>query len=209
MSYYTEIRQMTGPLDVLIVDDTDGCRDLYSLWFEAEYSVETAPNGTVALDQISNETDIVLLDRNMPGPSGLDVASEIRSDGYDCQIVMVSSERREFDISASPVDDYVQKPADRETLVSAVEQIATQRLYQSALSEYFAVSATVGRAETRAPRDQLETVEEYLRLREQAEQKRADANSILDGRNLDWETAFQSLQGVAGGSNALAAPQLQ
>lgn len=200
---------MTGSLEVLIVDDTDGCRDLYSLWFEPEYNVETAPNGTVALDQVSRETDIVLLDRNMPGPSGLDVAEEIRSEGYDCQIVMVSSESQEFDIAASPIDDYVQKPADRDTLVSAVEQIATQRLYQTALSEFFAVSATVGRAQTRAPRDQLETVEEYLRLCEQAEQKQADANSILEGRDLDWETAFQSLQGAAGGSHSAATPQVQ
>lgn len=203
------IRQMTDSLDVLIVDDTDGCRDLYSLWFEGEYNVETAPNGTVALERISDTTDIVLLDRNMPGPSGLDVAREIRSEGYDCQIVMVSSESQEFEIAPSPVDDYVQKPADRDTLVSAVERMASQQHYQAALSDFFAVSATVGRAETRAPRDQLETVEEYRRLREQAKQKQEDANSILDGGHLDWETAFQSLYSDASGTHSPTAPQVQ
>ena len=197
---------MTEPLEVLIVDDTDGCRDLYSLWFEAEYTVRTAPNGTVALERLDDETDIVLLDRNMPGPSGLDVARKIRAEEYDCQIVMVSSESQEFGLAASPVDEYVQKPADRETLVSTVERLASQRVYQTALSEFFAVSATVGRVESRAPRDKLESVEEYLRLREQAEQKRADASSMLECGHLDWKAAFQSV-GETGSQPS--APQLQ
>ena len=51
--------------------------------------------------------------------------------------------------------------------------------------KFFDVSATVGRAETQAPRDRLETVEAYLRLREQAKQKQADANSALKCGHLD------------------------
>lgn len=198
---------MTEPLEVLIVDDTDGCRELYSLWFEADYSVWTAPNGTVALEQLDDETDIVLLDRNMPGQSGLEVAREIRAEGYDCQIVMVSSESQEFTLSESPVDEYVRKPTEREPLVSTVEQIASQRVYQTTLSEFFAVSATVGRVETRVPCDKLDSIEEYTRLREQAEQKRADASSVLEGGQLDWKAAFQTVAETGGGQPS--APQLQ
>jgi DNA-binding response OmpR family regulator len=188
---------MTETLEILIVDDTDGCRDLYSFWLEGDHTVRTAPNGTVALDEIDPAVDLVVVDRNMPGPSGLDVAAEIRADGYDCQIIMISSERVEFDLSTSPVDEYIKKPADREALESAVDEVATQHAYQSALFELFAVSATVGRVEANAPREQLERVEEYLTLCEQAKQKHSHVNTILDRGEINWEAAFESLSSVA------------
>jgi DNA-binding response OmpR family regulator len=188
---------MTETLDVLVVDDTDGCRDLYSFWLEGDHNVRTASNGTVALDEIDPAVDLVVVDRNMPGPSGLDVAAEIRTDGYDCQIIMISSERLDFEVSESPVDRYIQKPADRESLESAVEEVATQHAYQSALLELFAVSATVGRVEANAACEELERVEEYLTLREQAKRKHSQVNTILNRGEINWEAAFESLSSIA------------
>lgn len=193
----SEIRAMNKALNILIIDDTDGCRDLYTLWLESDHDVRTAPNGTVALEEIDPDVDLVLLDRNMPGPSGLDVAAEIRTNGYDCQIIMISSEIANFSIPESPVDEYIRKPASRGTLESAVEEIATQHAYQSALLECFAVSATVGRVEANAPPERLESVEEYLKLREQAERKRAQAETILNRGEINWETAFESLEATS------------
>lgn len=188
-----ETRRMTETLEVMIVDDNEGCRDLYTLWLEADHNVRTAPNGTIALEEIDSDVELVIVDRNMPGPTGLDVAAEIRNNGYDCQIIMISSERMDFEISESPVDQYVQKPAERETLESAVERIAVQHAYQSALSEFFAVSATVGKVEADASRRQLENGEEYLKLCEQADRKRSRASALLEESGLDWKAAFESV----------------
>ncbi|MXR52257.1 response regulator [Halovenus sp. WSH3] len=113
-------------LDVLIVDDTDGCRDLYAFWLEDDHAVETAPNGTVALDRIDHSVDLVLMDRNMPGPSGLDVAAEMRTAGYDCPIVMISSEPADVCLSESPLDEYLRKPVDESTLESTIEDVTTR-----------------------------------------------------------------------------------
>jgi DNA-binding response OmpR family regulator len=189
---------MTETLDVLIVDDTEGCRDLYQFWLEADHDVRTAPNGTVALDEIDPDVDLVVVDRNMPGPSGLDVAAEIRTNGYDCQIIMSSSERIDFELADSPIDEYVKKPTDRETLEAAVEQVATQHAYQSALFEFFAVSATVGRVEANLPREQLETIEEYLTLRDQVKHKHTQVNTILEQSSINWEAAFESFSSSEG-----------
>lgn len=183
---------MKNSLEVLIVDDTDGCRDLYALWLEA-HDVRTAPNGSAALDMIDDGVDLLLVDWNMPGPSGLEVAAQVRRDGYDCHIIMVSSEVPDFALSDAPIDNYVRKPADRETLEQTVDQVVTTDAYQTALSEFFAVSATVGRVEAKAPHDQLESFEEYTKLREQAEQKRSQVNEILDKSTINWEAAFNSV----------------
>lgn len=188
------MKRMTETLEILVVDDTEGCRDLYTLWLESDHDVRTAPNGTVALEEIGPDVDLVLLDRNMPGPSGLDVAAEIRTDGYDCQIIMISSERADFAAAESPVDEYIRKPADRETLEVTIEKIGTQKAYQSALLEFFAVSATVGQVEASAAPEDLESVEEYRRLREQAEHKHSQANTILEGSEINWDAAFESLE---------------
>ncbi|WP_336327824.1 response regulator [Halovenus sp. HT40] len=189
---------MTENLEILVVDDTEGCRDLYTLWLESDHGVRTAPNGTVALEEIDPSVDLVLLDRNMPGPSGLDVAAEICNDGYDCQIIMISSERANFSVAESPVDEYIRKPADRETLETTIEKIGTQKAYQSALLEFFAVSATVGRVEASASPEDLESVEEYLKLCEQAEHKHSQVNTILEGSEINWSAAFESLETTSG-----------
>ena len=188
---------MTETLDILIVDDTEGCRDLYTLWLESDHDVRTAPNGTVALEEIDAGVDLVLLDRNMPGPSGLDVATEIHNDGYDCRIVMISSEIADFALEESPVDEYIRKPAERETLEATIEKIGTQQAYQSALLELFAVSATVGRVEANAAPETLETVEEYLKLCEQAEHKQSEVSTILEGSEINWDAAFESLEAAS------------
>lgn len=114
---------MTQPLNVLVVDDADGCRDLYTLWLEADHEVETVSNGTEALEQIGPGVDLVILDRNMPGESGLDVATETHNNRYDCQVVMISSEIVDFDLADSPVDEYLRKPVQKDTFQATVEQI--------------------------------------------------------------------------------------
>ena len=65
---------------VLWVDDEIDLLKIQILFLEEKgHTVATANNGDDAIDMIKDENyDIVFLDENMPGISGLDVLSEIK-----------------------------------------------------------------------------------------------------------------------------------
>jgi len=138
---------MNGDLRILLVDDNEGCRELYALWLDGNYDVQTAENGLAAIETVTDDIDLVLLDRNMPGPNGVDVAEKLREDGYDGGIIMVSSQPLDFDLSQSPFDNYVQKPTQRGNLEHAVERFVTRQRLQDKLNEYYASTATLATLE--------------------------------------------------------------
>lgn len=190
-------RRMRETLEILLADDNDGCRDLYSLWLEDDHDVQTAPNGKVALDRVEDGTDLVILDWNMPGPSGPEVAEAIAESGYECKILLISSATPDFNIEETPIDEYVEKPADRETITSLVNGFATQQAYQSALSEFYAVSATVARIESTVPETELDGLDQYSQLRQRVEQKQNELTALLEDSEIDWRGAFESLYDAA------------
>src|SRR6185436_4595352 len=65
---------------ILVVDDTEANRDMAARRLERNgFTVEIAPNGSMALDLIkARKYDAILLDVMMPGISGLDVLRTVR-----------------------------------------------------------------------------------------------------------------------------------
>lgn len=179
---------MTAELRILIVDDSDGCRDLYSDWLADDHEIETAANGTIALDMIGTHIDLVLMDRSMPGPNGLEVAAEMRDDGYENTIIIVSSQERDFTITFSPVDGYHRKPVDQWKMQETAARVSTQQAYETALEEYFTASAALAAVET-----ERGDSKEYAELTDRVEEKRKEVDELLDEDTLDWQTAFSAL----------------
>ena len=64
---------MVDDLNVLVVDDESGLADLYAVWLGDDHEVETAYSGQGALEEVTDDTDIVFLDRRMPQMSGDEV----------------------------------------------------------------------------------------------------------------------------------------
>ncbi|MFC6720751.1 response regulator [Halobacteriaceae archaeon SHR40] len=183
---------MNGDLRILLVDDNEGCRELYALWLDGNYDVQTAENGLAAIETVTDDIDLVLLDRNMPGPNGVDVAEKLREDGYDGGIIMVSSQPLDFDLSQSPFDNYVQKPAQRDHLEHAVERFVTRQRLQDKLNEYYASTATLATLE--AQHSEADERQEYERARRRVEQSRAAVERLLEESVIDWKTAFTVLE---------------
>ncbi len=77
------------------------------------YSVMEAASGEEALEKIRTERpDLILLDVNMPGISGLETCREIRTSS-DVPIIMLTirnSERDKVQALDAGADDYVVKP---------------------------------------------------------------------------------------------------
>lgn len=178
-------------LQVLIVDDTEGCRELYQIWLNDHHTVQTAPQGMAALDCLDESIDLVILDRNMPGPDGLDVATEIREQGYDARIVMVSAAAQDFSLGDTPLDEYERKPVDRQELQGIVERAAVRQVYESTISTQFELSVSLAQEGTTAENGENEISEPSAR--EEFERMHDRAKAILRDGPLDWRSAFKAV----------------
>lgn len=98
---------------ILIVDDDQELVKMLKSYFELkEYEICTAEDGRKAMDKISEEPDIILLDINMPRISGIELCRRIR-DKVTCPIVFLTAKVEEQDkINGllSGGDDYILKP---------------------------------------------------------------------------------------------------
>jgi len=109
---------------ILIVDDEPQIRRVMRTTLTSQgYQVIEAKSGEEALEKLRAErADLILLDVNMPGISGLDTCREIRRTG-DVPIIMLTVRNTEKDkVQAldAGADDYVVKPFGAEELMARI-----------------------------------------------------------------------------------------
>jgi excisionase family DNA binding protein len=102
-------------LRVLVVDDEPSIRDLLSKTLAlAEYDVDTAPDGTSALDRIrAFGYDLLIADLRMPGMDGLTLIRQARRLKSDLPVVIItgfSTESSAIDAVNLGVAGYLTKP---------------------------------------------------------------------------------------------------
>jgi len=78
---------------ILIVDDEPDIRDCLQSFFTARgFSVAYAFSGEEAIDQLTSQVaDVILLDINLPGLSGLEVLKRVKDLSPSCRVVMLSA----------------------------------------------------------------------------------------------------------------------
>jgi DNA-binding response OmpR family regulator len=129
---------------VLVVDDEPQLvRVLRSYLEQAGYRVLSAHRGDEALAQFrSGRPDLVILDLNLPGVDGLDVAREIRRQGAT-PILMLTARVEEADRLVGlelGADDYVPKPFSPREVVARVRAILRRVQTASAPRELIRVA---------------------------------------------------------------------
>lgn len=167
-------------ITVLVVEDNIGLANLYTLWLDEFYAVKTVGSGEEALEQVDKNTDVVLLDRRMPSLSGGEVLTEIREQGLDCQVVMVTAISPAFDIIEMGFDDYLTKPIEREELHGAVERQLQLRKYSESLQEYFSLAVKITALQTHLTDEELDKNEQYTQLESRFGQIKGEARSQLN-----------------------------
>jgi CheY-like chemotaxis protein len=76
---------------VLVVDDEPELTEVVREYLHDAYDVVTANSGTAALASVrKRRPDVVFLDINMPGPSGIDVLKELRRSDPTLPVIMVT-----------------------------------------------------------------------------------------------------------------------
>ena len=77
---------------VLVIDDDEKITALFADFFGDRYSVEAVHSGAAGLSAIERQRpDLVLLDINMPGMSGLEVLKEIKRLDQRLPVIMVTA----------------------------------------------------------------------------------------------------------------------
>lgn len=139
---------------VLVVDDDPQVGRLYAEFLADQYEVTLVESGDAALEAMSSTIDVVLLDRRMPGLSGNDVLEQLRENGYDQPVAIITAVEPDFDILKMGFDDYVVKPVTGDQLCELVETILLRKEYDSLVRDYFSlVSKVTALEQEKSPRE--------------------------------------------------------
>jgi DNA-binding response OmpR family regulator len=109
---------------------------------EKGYEVFTANNGSDALEMVQEQDfDIVLLDENMPGISGLETLLKIKQLKNDLPVIMITKSEEEHimeDAIGSKISDYLIKPVNpNQILLSLKKNLDNKRLIKAKTSSAY------------------------------------------------------------------------
>lgn len=159
---------------VLIIDDDPRLVNMYAGWLEGEYQVKRAYNGEDGLRQLTDDVDVVILDRRMPGLSGEEVLSRIRQLGIDTRVIMLTAVEPDLDIVDMDFDTYIVKPGNRETIRDAITDLLTRDSYEEETEEYLVLNAKRALLESELSQVELEQDQRYRWLMRRLDELEAE-----------------------------------
>lgn len=124
-----EQKEPQGPKHILIVDDDAGMLRMMKNFLSRNYQVATAISGKVALKFLEvKNTDLVLLDYEMPGENGSDVLKQIRSNPKWKELPVVfltgvTDKDRIRQVVGNHIQGYLLKPINMERLSSTISEL--------------------------------------------------------------------------------------
>lgn len=126
-------------MKILVVDDEPDVSALIAMgisYLRPEYGVTEVHSGDAALAAIEREQpDLILLDLAMPGRDGYSVLKQIRDEGNDVPVIVVTAKDLEQDKVRGlelGADDYITKPFSHKELIARTD--AVLRRYRAALA---------------------------------------------------------------------------
>lgn len=116
-----------GNIKLLVVDDEMDIREILQFNLENEgYAIDTATSGEEALEKLTPEHKLILLDVMMGGMSGFHVAERLRKDNNQTPIIFLTAKVTENDLLTGfsvGADDYISKPFSIKEVIARVKAI--------------------------------------------------------------------------------------
>ncbi|WP_226041478.1 response regulator [Natrinema sp. DC36] len=181
----------TDTPSVLIVEDEPDLANLYAAWLEDDCDVETAYDGSEALEAIDGAIDVVLLDRRMPGLSGDTVLETIREQSLECRVAMVTAVEPDFDIVELGFDDYLVKPVSKDELVDIIDQLLLRATHDEQLQEFFALASKKALLDDQKTESERRSSQEYAELEDRMAVLRVQVNDTM--RELLEQDSYREL----------------
>jgi len=175
----------TDQPSVLIVDDEERVANTYDLRLGSGYDTEVALSGEQAVQTVDEQTDVVLLDRRMPGMTGDEVLGQIRKRGLECRVVMLTAVDPDFDIADMDIDDYVVKPVDKEELRGVVDRALTISEYNEQMQELSSLKLKRNVLEVELSNKELHDSKQYQQLSDKIERLEADIEAMEETLDID------------------------
>ncbi len=138
-------------ISILWVDDEIDILKPHIIFLEEKgYEVYTANNGENAIEEVKKQSfDLIFLDEIMPGLSGLETLSRIKTIKPEIPVVMITKNEEEDimdEAIGSQIADYLIKPVNpRQILLSIKKNIDVQRLVsEKTVSDYQGEFSRIG-----------------------------------------------------------------
>lgn len=111
---------------------------MWGLYLRAEgFTVLTASDGQSALAEAQRERpDLIVMDLELPGKSGFEVARELKAHAETCAIPLIAatgySQAKQLDLArASGFDAVMVKPCDPQSLVAEIRRLLDRKPAES------------------------------------------------------------------------------
>jgi putative two-component system response regulator len=124
---------------ILVVDDEAGSRESLRMILKPIYDIHTAENGQEAINFLSQKkVDLVTLDLNMPGLSGIETLQEIRKLQPDIEVMIItgygtlSNAQEAIRLGAG---DFISKPFNVPDIIAIVSKGFERRSYNMKIKD--------------------------------------------------------------------------
>lgn len=116
---------MPFPKTILMIEDDAPTREVVRMAMAGQnlnlLEAETGEKGMELLTK--SEPDLVILDLNLPGISGMDVCRQMRAEGTQVPVIMLTAKNDTIDVVVGlevGADDYIPKPFEVRELIARV-----------------------------------------------------------------------------------------
>ena len=119
-------------IEILWVDDEIDLLKPHIIFLESKgYKLDTINNGTDAIDMVKEKDyDLIFLDENMPGLSGLETLGQIKDIRSTIPVVMITKSEEEYimdEAIGSKIADYLIKPVNPKQIQMAIKKITDKK----------------------------------------------------------------------------------
>jgi len=123
---------MENAAHILVVDDDTRIRELLSIYLRRKgFLVTAAASAAEAREKLARLAfDLVVLDIMMPGEDGLSLTRDLRSEGVDVPILLLTARdqpKERVEGLAAGADDYMVKPFEPEELLFRINGLLARR----------------------------------------------------------------------------------
>jgi len=123
---------MRSKWSILIVDDEFAVRESLKMILKPYYAIHIAANGEEAIGIIGKRKfDLITLDVNMPGLSGIETLRKIRKIDGEVPVILITGYGTQEDEREALLDGargFISKPFNTSEIISVIDEILEGRI---------------------------------------------------------------------------------